>query len=249
MNHPDNPPSRIKMLTYQIVPSAEVSDEMMTNAAVLFRENYGKWGAQSPKQGQPVALSASRLRAQYLPSSADTVYAMVTVDGELAGNAFACRWNSGETRVCWITQLVVGKEHRQGGLAEGLLNCLRQQSDDVYGIMSSHPAACLAAAKAFFEKVSLDLIQQHAREIMQVSPISYIRSAQLHGSLFDSSTESGLVSGVNTRFFVDHVEPLEALEEVKAKWHWPLGELEEGHEFLMILQARLRCSSRRPKKT
>ncbi|CAG8413284.1 unnamed protein product [Penicillium salamii] len=202
---------------------------MMTNAAVLFRENYGKWGAQSPKQGQPVALSASRLRAQYLPSSADTVYAMVTVDGDLAGNAFACRWNSGETRVCWITQLVVSKEHRQGGLAEGLLNCLRQQSDDVYGIMSSHPAACLAAAKAFFEKISLDLIQQHAREII--------------------STESGLVSGVNTRFFVDHVEPLEALEEVKAKWHWPLGELEEGHEFLMILQARLRCSSRRPKKT
>lgn len=77
---------------------------------------------------------------------------MVTVNGELAGNAFACRWNVGETRVCWITQLVVSKEHRQGGLAEGLLNCLREQSDDIYGIMSSHPAACLAAAKAFFGK-------------------------------------------------------------------------------------------------
>jgi hypothetical protein len=33
-----------------------------------------------------------------------------------------------------------------------LLNELRQDGDDVYALMSSHPAACLAAAKAFGRK-------------------------------------------------------------------------------------------------
>ena len=34
----------------------------------------------------------------------------------------------------------------------GLLNQLRHYDDDIYGLMSSHPAACLAAAKAFGSK-------------------------------------------------------------------------------------------------
>jgi hypothetical protein len=51
--------------------------------------------------------------------------------------------------VCWVTQLVVHRDFRERGLAVGLLNQLRQDGDNVYGLMSSHPAACLAAAKAF----------------------------------------------------------------------------------------------------
>ena len=73
----------------------------------------------------------------------------VTVDGRLAGNAFACRWRYKNKTVCWITQLVVHQDYRERGLAMGLLNQLRQHDDDIYGLMSSHPAACLAAAKAF----------------------------------------------------------------------------------------------------
>jgi hypothetical protein len=38
----------------------------------------------------------------------------------------------------------------------GLLNQLRHEDDDIYGLMSSHPAACLAAAKAFgSERISI----------------------------------------------------------------------------------------------
>jgi hypothetical protein len=43
----------------------------------------------------------------------------------------------------------VHSEYRERGLAVGLLNEIKQDGDDAYGIMSSHPAACLAAAKAF----------------------------------------------------------------------------------------------------
>lgn len=54
--------------------------------------------------------------------------------------------------VCWITQLVVVEEYRERGLATGLLRAIREGTDDVYGIASSHPAACLAAATAFGSK-------------------------------------------------------------------------------------------------
>ena len=70
------------------------------------------------------------------------------MDGNLAGNAFACRWAYDNKIVCWVTQLVVHQDYRERGLAMGLLNQLRHYDDDIYGLMSSHPAACLAAAKA-----------------------------------------------------------------------------------------------------
>lgn len=54
--------------------------------------------------------------------------------------------------MCWVTQLVVHSDFRDHGLAAGLLNQLGQDNDAVYGIMSSHPATCLAAAKAFGSK-------------------------------------------------------------------------------------------------
>jgi GNAT superfamily N-acetyltransferase len=76
-------------------------------------------------------------------------YVRVSVGGKLAGNAFACRWTVNGKNICWVTQLVVHREYRKRGLATGLLNEIRLDADDVYGVMSSHPAACLAAAKAF----------------------------------------------------------------------------------------------------
>jgi hypothetical protein len=96
-----------------------------------------------------VKISKDRLRAQYLPKSAVCSYVRVIVDDCLAGNVFACRWKYNERSVCWITQLVVHREYRERGLALGLLNELRQDDNDLYGIMSSHAAACLAAAKVF----------------------------------------------------------------------------------------------------
>lgn len=71
------------------------------------------------------------------------------MNGSFAGNAFACRWKSNDITICWVTQLVIHRDYRERGLATSLLNLLKDYDDDIYGIMSSHPAACLAAAKAF----------------------------------------------------------------------------------------------------
>jgi hypothetical protein len=38
-----------------------------------------------------------------------------------------------------------------------------------------------------------------------------------------------------TEFYVDHAEPLAALSVFKDKRRWSLGDLPEGHEFLIIL--------------
>lgn len=94
-------------------------------------------------------FSNARLRAQCLPENADSFYAKVIVDDQLAGNGFACRWNVDGKTVCWITQLVIHREYRERGLAVGLMDCLRRDGDSICGIMSSHPAACLAVAKGF----------------------------------------------------------------------------------------------------
>ena len=210
-------------------------------------------------------LSKNRLRAQYLPGNVSCSYVRVTVEDRLAGNAFACRWSYQDKTVCWVTQLVVHSDFRERGLAAGLLNQLRQDDDAIYGLMSSHPAACLAAAKAFGSKrnatlpcfdfdsdvfvggintVAVSFIRDHAEAIMKVSPIRYVKDAELRGSLFDPEDTSGVTSSVYTKFFVDHTEPLEALSWVREGLDWPLGELLDGYEFLLIMKVRRRDRSR-----
>ena len=137
--------------------------------------------------------------------------------------------------MCWVTQLVVHSDYRERGLATRLLNQLRQDNDTIYGLMSSHPAASLAAAKAFGSKrhttlpycdfniyiligginaVAVGFIRDNAEAITKGSPISYVKDAELRGGLFDPKDTSGAISSVYTNFFVDHTEPLEALEWV-----------------------------------
>lgn len=75
---------------------------------------------------------------------------------------------------------------------------------------------------------------------MEAPPISYVKDAELRGGLFDSKDISGAVSSVDTKFFVDHTETLEALTWVREGQEWPLGELFDGYEFLLIIEVRRR---------
>ncbi len=98
--------------------------------------------------------------------------------------------------------------------------------------------------------LQLGPIGKYAEEIMKESPISYVKDAKLRGSVFNPGDTSGLVSSADSEFFVDHNEPLEALAWVREEMDWPLGELFDGHEFLLILEARRHSRSRttsRPK--
>lgn len=92
--------------------------------------------------------------------------------------------------------------------------------------------------------IRLDFIKEHAEGIMKASPIGYVKDAKLRGSLFNSDDVSGLVSSVDTGFWVDHAEPLEALKRARDRVDWPLGDSHDGHEFLLVLEARRRSRSR-----
>ncbi|KAK3386023.1 hypothetical protein B0H63DRAFT_523349 [Podospora didyma] len=215
---------------------------MLAEAAQLFSEHYGIWGTPPPgrqggKSGTRVKLSGPRLRSQCLPAGARCSYVSVTVDGTLAGNAFACRWDYQGRQVCWVTQLVVHRDYRERRLATRLLEKLRETDDEIFGIMSSHPAACIAISKACAE---------HTAALMAGSPITYVKDAELRGSLFSMpSDEAGdLVSGVDSNFFVDHEEPLAALAWLQEENFWPLGNLPDGHEFLLVFESSRRRRSR-----
>jgi len=233
----------------------EVTDTMLDEAARLFSDHYGIWGTPPPnhqgfhgKPGDRVKMSVSRLRAQCLPAGAHCSYVSVTVDGVLAGNVFACRWDYQGRRICWITQLVVHRDYRERRLATSLLERLRKIDDEIFGIMSSHPAACMAASKACADfalpHVPLKFARDHAATIMAASPIAYVKNAKLRGSLFSSDEPDSLISGVDSGFFVDHEEPLEALAWLQERGVWPLGDLPDGHEFLLIFESSRR---RRPR--
>lgn len=94
-------------------------------------------------------MSAARLGAQCLPTGSRSTYVMITIDGVLCGNAFACHWEYAGLQGCWVTQLVVHRDYRERRLATTLLlTLIDNNNDDVMGITSSHPAACKALAKA-----------------------------------------------------------------------------------------------------
>lgn len=92
--------------------------------------------------------------------------------------------------------------------------------------------------------IPLDFTRLHAQAILGASPVRYVREARLRGSLFDEGDLTGLISAVDTGFFVDHEEPLDALHFVREEMDWPLGDLLDGHEFILIVQAKHRAGSR-----
>ncbi|KAF8420715.1 hypothetical protein EV426DRAFT_611905 [Tirmania nivea] len=249
---PGRPPrSTIKMTNrfYEAFEQAELSDSILQAAADLFSSNYGIWGAKAAEtvgtwaeKGNPVRIHTGKwLKSRYLPAGSRSTYVRVTVDGKLAGHVICSRWSYKNQNICWITQLVVSREFRERKLAYGLLDMLKSDEDDIYGVASSHAAACITLANVFgngFKYLDLDYIRDNASGILASSPIEYLRTAKLSGSLFSELDNSGLICGVDTNFFVDHTEPLQALKEVRRFREWPLGDLIDGCEFLVIVQAK-----------
>ena len=80
----------------------------------------------------------------------------------------------------------------------------------------------------------LQYIRDNAAAIIESSPVSYVRNAELHGTLFNSVEDDGTVSCANTGFFVDHTKPLQAMSIARERTAWPIGDLINGHEFLLL---------------
>ena len=108
------------------------------------------------------------------------------------------------------------------------------------------------------DNVDMRFARAHAQDVVAASPVPYVRAARVHGSVFADGEggrcDDGVVSTVDTGFFIDHAEPDEALRSVLDggcggggawPWPWPFGRvLPEGHEFLVLVVDRGR--GRRP---
>jgi hypothetical protein len=83
--------------------------------------------------------------------------------------------------------------------------------------------------------LDFEFIHANIRPILTSTPVEYLKTAELRGKLFEEEPrEPGTICCIDTSFYVDHTEPLEALMEFN---DWPLGELPEGHEFLILVEA------------
>lgn len=191
--------------------------------------------------GARVRMSSRILKEKILPPDAVNIYVrMLGNDGKLIGNAFATRWTYDNRLMLWVTQLCVSKHHRNQGIAKKLLQELRHDSDYGVGILSSHPFAISAVLRVFgsgLEKTDLEVIRQQAQAVMKSCPVEYVSGAGLRGTLFEKSeTLDNVISCADTKFWVDHKEPLTALDIIKEKGAiWPFGNLPEGHEFLALV--------------
>ncbi|KAK8249007.1 hypothetical protein IWZ00DRAFT_489958 [Phyllosticta capitalensis] len=176
---------------------------------------------------------------------------------QIVGHVFATRWRDGQgRRVCWITQVVVHREWRRRGIATAMLRHIATASltpastaPTLFGVLSSHTAtlrACVRAVTglALPEGVDKSLIRALARPVMATAPVKYVREAELRTSLpvqADATTKesddgAGAVLSAFTNFFVDHAEPNMARAIAMSEFGgvWPLGELDEGCEFLVL---------------
>ena len=83
--------------------------------------------------------------------------------------------------------------------------------------------------------MDIGFIQANIRPILNSTPVEYLKTAELRGILFEEAPKNpGTICCLFTSFYVDHTEPSEALSRFN---EWPLGELPEGHEFLVLVEA------------
>jgi len=74
-------------------------------------------------------------------------------------------------------------------------------------------------------------MKENAAKVLDSSPVDYIKNLKPCGSLFEEDCTTGNVSSQ----FVDHKEPLDALNVFKANGRWCLGDLPKGHELFLSL--------------
>lgn len=92
-----------------------------------------------------------------------------------------------------------------------------------------------------FPHVPLDFVRNNATAILASSPVLYIQNAKPAGTIFKAGGD--LRCGADTSFHIDQKEAKEAVAELEAKDEWPLGELIEGHEYLLLFDGKRRRRS------
>ncbi|OJT10701.1 hypothetical protein TRAPUB_12794 [Trametes pubescens] len=241
---PPTPPTPGKTLSsFGVLAGRDVSDDFLKECSALFSQNYGVWAANVPpplKPGASVKMSAAKLRKDCLSDPENSLVVFCYVKSELVGHAFVTKWLHGEGYIGWVTQLVVDRRQCRRFIATSMLQNIKNDPwfDGVVkmGMVTSHPSACNALCKLLnLDAGGLDIafIREHAASVLACSPVKYLRAAELRGAFIDPDGAGSCEAF--TSFYVDHTEPLQALEAYVERGRWVLGHLQDGHEFVIIL--------------
>jgi hypothetical protein len=218
---------------YCLLPHNAVSKEVMILCAENFNNFYGIW--QDKDKGR-VKMGAKMLRKQFL--STDQTFLVVAFEGgcqeNIIAHVFCKKFSSssvGNGRVCWITQLVVKMGFRGKKVAQNLIHVAMGTDTVCAGLVSTHPHAVLALERAAKSKCDPAIIAQLATSLFSDSCVEYLQNN-------NNIICNGLDCLVDTKFAVDHAEPLAALKDIDDV-NWQLGrDLPDQHEFIAIVMVR-----------
>lgn len=209
---------------YEWRSGADVDDTLLAACSRLFSEQYGVWGPQGPKPGQPITLHPKRLRA-FLPDDGWAILARH--QGDLVGHAFGLRAKiDGVHVVDWVTQLVVHKQHRRRGVAKDMLLTFWGFSNHLgWGLVTSNPYTVRALERITHRRCDPATIAKHLGHIRSIGErIEYVRSA--------TATVDDTQSIIDTQFHIDLTTLEDKLANAASEVPWVLGHIREGQEWL-----------------
>jgi len=215
------------MYEYEWTHGGLASAELVEKLAVFYSGHYGIWGSGSPRAGEPVRLSAGKVRELLI--SPDSRIAWATFDGEIVGYAIAVQTKVPRYGiVSWVTQLVVHEQHRHKDVGKTLLFSIWRFTDHfAWGLISANPYAVRALEKATRRRCLPRRIKKHRDPLrtLGTQAVPYVKA----------ETEirvNGHESRINTEFFLDHSALPEMLSSVTSPEKlWHLGEIPDGWEW------------------
>ena len=222
---------------------SEATSAEVAQCAALFSQHYGVWGALGARPGQRVSLSPARLAAAFFVDEQCGVVQCRDASGALLGHALfrrftadaAVRGTTVRGPAIWVTQLVVAEGSRRQGLASSMLLQLCTRDVVAVGLLSCHPYAVRALARACAQTCVRALIAEAASALAGQAGVPYFQAADIR---LDGSR-----CIAQTGFYVCHEQVNAILGSLPEPFE--LGALDDGQEFIAIAFPGLRQSSER----
>src|SRR5260370_13307365 len=173
-------------------------------------------------------------RQQWRPTTPPTTatlsrISLAKLDDQVVGYAISIQTNYG-TRglISCVTQLVIHEDHRKRDVAKRLLFSIWGMSDHfAWGLLTANPYAIRALEKATRRRCDPKRIRRNVDKIKAIGQerTTYVKR--------DTAIRvNSKTSVIDTKFFLDHAELPEMLQNAQKTTPWTLGDLPEGWEWL-----------------
>ena len=200
---------------------------LLEELSQFYSEHYGRWSQDSKhRPGQQIKLTADMLLGWL---KKDSRISLAKLDGQVVGYAISIQTNYG-TRglISWVTQLVIHEDHRKRDVAKRLLFSIWGMSDHfAWGLLTANPYAIRALEKATRRRCDPKRIR---RNVDKIKAIGQQRTTYVKKDAAVRVTSK--TSIIDTKFFLDHSELPEMLQNAQKTAPWVLGDLPEGWEWL-----------------